>query len=121
MGYILDKYGRNNIEKTNEIWFLLYEVPAKTYKKWNQKSQLEIDDDKIVLVYKDIENSSKTIFINKDEQEEFEMTHTIIEGNLKINDPIDRYYNARHEFFNLCINEGQEVAVQRTLLKYSEK
>lgn len=119
-GYLLRKYGYGFIQETNDIWCLVYEISVQQYEEWFKTSLSEYDKNSTVLVYYDIENNQKHIAISKDEQENFESTHNVIFGKLSIKDDEDRYYNVRHEFFSTCLNEGQEVAIQRILKKYSK-
>lgn len=72
----------------------------------------ETDKDKIVCIYLDIENSKKVIVIPLEEQDAFESVNKTIRGKRTILDAQDRYFNTRYEYFNLCINEGQETAVK---------
>lgn len=115
VGKIIDKYGHGLINESNDIWCLLFESEAQRLKEipliWLDK----VDDKKIVVVYRDIENSSRMVAVSKDNQEEFEKTHNVVFGNSQINDYADRYYNTRHKFFEDCITDGQTTAVQKIL------
>lgn len=115
------KYGQGAIEKTNEIWCLVYEITAERYENSFHTHLNNIDKDDIVLVYFDIENNKKHIVINKSEQENFESTHKVVVGKLSIEDSIDRYFNTRFEFFNTCLNDGQDVAIKKLLNKTKNK
>ena len=114
IGQIIEKYGNGRIEKTNDIWCFLFELPAEKIKKIPLG---DVEKNQIMAVYQDIEDSSRMIAITKDEQEEFESTHNVVLGNSKIFDESDRYYNIRHKFFDACINSSQEEAIQKVLSK----
>ena len=119
-GYLLSKYGQGVIQETNHIWFFIYELSLQKYEEFFHSSFKEGDRDSTVLVYFDLENSQKYIAINKEKQKDFESTHQVIVGKSSIEDGFDRYYNARHEFFDLCLKDEQDVVVQKILTKYSK-
>ena len=96
IGNILDEYGNGKIKKTNNIWCYLFENGD-------------------AVVYCDIENKSRITCISKDIQEEFENTNKVVYGSNYIRDYSDRYYNTRYKFFNWCIEEGQEEAVNKVM------
>ena len=68
-------------------------------------------------ILEDLEDSTRVIVICKDKQEKFEATHNVVYGKSSILDYSDRYYNTRHQFFEECINDGQETAVKKVLSK----
>lgn len=115
---MLNEYGQY-IQETNGIWCLVYEISAQKYEELFIESLRELDKNSPVYVYFDIENSQRHVAINKEEKENFESTHSVIVGNLSIQDVADRYYNVSHEFFNSCLKDGQDIAVQKILTKYS--
>ena len=45
----------------------------------------------------------------------FETKNKVIRGKRTIEDAEDRYFNTRFEYFNLCIHEGQEIAIKTIL------
>ena len=47
----------------------------------------------------------------------FETKNKVIRGKRTIEDAEDRYFNTRYEYFNLCINEGQEAAIKTMLFE----
>lgn len=116
IGQILSDYS----QETNIIWCFVYEMSVQKYEECFNETLKEYDKNSTVLVYFDIENSQRYITINKEEQESFESTHKVIRGNLSIQDGADRYYNVRHEFFSSCLEDGQDVAIQKILTKYSK-
>lgn len=73
------------------------------------------DKDSIIAVYIDLENSKKVITIPIDNKVDFESTNNVIKGKRTIIDSADRYYNARYEFFSLCVNKGQNQALEMML------
>lgn len=118
VGEILEQYGEGLIENTNNIWCYALENEArKIYFSGVDRS----DPYKIWIVYMDLENNKKTIAISKENQEKFESTHKIAYKNPNIDDFSDGYYNIRHRFFEDCINEGQEIAIQKILAKPTDK
>lgn len=105
---IIEKYGNGLIKDSNNIWCYLYHT-------------FDRDHSKTIVVYQDLENSTKYMTIDVDKQDEFEATHNVVYGNLDIRDYNDRYYNIKHQFFEDCINDGQEIAVQKVLSKGIKK
>lgn len=115
VGKIIEKYGHGLIKESNNIWCLLFESETKYIKDIHFEYFDKIDGEKIAVVYRDLEDGSRMIAISKDNQEEFEATHNVVYGNSQISDYSDRYYNTRHKFFEYCITDGQDVAVQKIL------
>lgn len=120
VGKIIEKYGHGVIKESNNIWCLLFESEAKYIKGIPFDCFDQIDEEQIVVVYRDVEDSSRTVAISKDRQEEFEATHNVIFGDSQILDYSDRYYNIRHKFFNDCVIDGQDAAVEKILSKKPE-
>ena len=114
VGIVIEKYGHGLIKETNNIWCYLYELDSSKAKEISLQSG---DDNIQMVVYIDIENSSRVIAISKEEKEEFEATHKVVYGNQRIGNPIDRYYNTRHYFFEYCLKDGQDKAVKKILTK----
>ena len=114
IGKIIEKYGHGLIKESNNLWCFLFESEAKHIKGIPFD---EVNGNQIVVVYQDVEDSSKIIAISKDKQEQFEATHNVVFGKPQIYDYLDRYFNVRHEFFKDCITDGQGVAVQKILTK----
>ncbi len=100
---IIRDYGINTIKETNNILCYLYELKNG------------------VLVYLDLEDKAKAYAINKEEKEEFERTHKVVYGDTSILDCMGRYYNTRYKFFEDCINEGQETAVEKLLSREKQR
>lgn len=114
-GEIINKYSTGLIEQTNNIWFWFFNVPVSKYEEIFRTSLDGNAKDSIIAVYIDLENSKRVITIPIDKQDDFESTNNVIRGKRSIFDSADRYYNARYEFFNLCINEDQDLAVKMML------
>ena len=114
---LMKKYGQGLIESTNDMWFRYLETTGKFTKKYGLSDANKFDDNEPVVIYLDIEDTSKVVVLKKEEQEEFEKTHNIVHGDLNIVDCSGRYYNTRHKFFDLCLKENQEAAVKRLLKK----
>lgn len=119
--YLVEKYGKGVIQESNNVWYYVFKISAEKCEKYFNYPLNDFDKNCEVLVYMDIEDSERKIIISESEQEEFESTHNIIAGNLSIYDEMDRYYNVRSEFFRSCLKEGNDVAVQKILSKYSKK
>lgn len=100
---IIRDYGTNTIKETNNIWCYLYELKNG------------------MLVYLDLEDRAKAYEINKEAKEEFERTHKVVYGDTSILDGMGRYYNTRYKFFEDCINEGQEAAVEKLLSREKQR
>ncbi len=114
-GEIINKYGNGLIEPTNNLWFWFLDGSVSKYEEMFKTVLDETDKDRIVCIYLDLENSKKVIVVPIEEQDTFEAMHKVIRGKRTIFNAQDRYFNARYEYFNLCINEGQEIAI-RTML-----
>lgn len=120
VGKVIDKYGHGLIKDSNNIWCFLFESDAKAIREVFFPGIFldgNVRDDQVIVVYRDLENSERINFITKDKQEEFEATHKVVFGKSSILDPAGRYYNTRHQFFEDCINDGQEAAVKKVLSK----
>lgn len=115
VGKVIDKYGHGLIKESNNIWCFLFESDTKSIKGIPFALVETADDEDIAVIYRDLEDSSRMIAISKANQEEFEATHNVVFGNPQISDYSDRYYNIRHKFFESCITNGQEIAVQKIL------
>jgi len=115
LGEIINRYGNGLIAQTNNIWFWFSDMPIRKYEEMFSTSLDKTDKDSIIAVYIDLENSKRVIPIPIDKQIDFESTNNVIRGKRTIIDPADRYYSARCEFFNLCVNEGQNPAVKMVL------
>lgn len=115
VGEIINKYGNGFIESTNNLWFWFLDCSISQYEKMFKTISEETDKDRIVCIYLDIENSKKVIVIPFEERDAFETINKVIRGKRTILDSQDRYFNARYEYFNLCINEGQETAIKTML------
>ncbi len=120
VGRIIDKYGHGVIKESNNIWCFLFEAEAKKVKGSSFEHFDKVDEDQIVVVYRDIEDSSRIIAISKDNQGKFEATHNVVFGNLQILDYSDRFYNTRHKFFENCITDGQDTTVQKILSRHKD-
>lgn len=116
-GEIINKYSNGLIEQTNNIWFWFCNMSIKEYEKMFGTSLDNDDKDSTIAVYIDLENSKKVTTIPINKQLEFESTNNVIRGKRTIIDSTDRYYNARYEFFNACVNEGQDLAVKMMIQK----
>lgn len=114
---IINKYGNGLIEPTNNLWFWFFDISVSQYEKMFKTVSNETDKDRIVCIYLDLENSKKIIAIPLEEQDAFEAMNKVIRGKRTIYDAQDRYFNTRYEYFNLCINEGQETAIKTMLNK----
>ena len=114
---IMKKDGYGAIKETNNIWCYMFETKAKNI---TGVFLPNIDKDKVVVVYWDLENNTKYVVIPKEEQKEFEAKNKVVYGNIRIGDYTDRYYNTRHKFFEDCIKVGQEEAVQKILTKTNQ-
>lgn len=109
---IINKYSNGLIKQTNNIWFWFFNMKVREYEEMFSTSLDKADKDSTIAVYFDLENSTKVITIPIDEQIDFESNNNVIRGKRTIDDPVDRYYNARYEFFNLCVNKEQDLAVK---------
>lgn len=116
------------IEDTNDIYLLMYEGEIEIIERILGKEYVESslgqyakDKNNIAVYYIDIENPLKKIIVPIEKQDEFEKTHTVVIGKQTIYDCNDRYYNLRSEFFDTCIKQDQEQAVQLVLQKYKRK
>ncbi len=113
---IIDKYGHGLIMDTNNIWCIYCVTKLSKVKQipvfYNDK---EPDLNDTVYIYKDIEDSTKTIAVSVDSREQFEATHKVTYGNYNIQDNEDRYNNIRFQFFNDCIQENQDIAIEKIL------
>lgn len=109
---IINKYSNGLIEQTNNIWFWFCDISIKEYEKMFSTSLDNDDKDSIIAVYIDLENSKRVATIPINKQVEFESTNNVIRGKRTIIDSADRYYNARYEFFNACVNKGEKPAVE---------
>lgn len=118
-GHLLSEYCQGYIEETNGIWCLVYEMSVQKYEDGFNTTLNEYDKDDMVLVYFDLENNQRHTVISKEEQETFESSHDVIYGKPSITDGCDRYYNVRRAFLDLCLKEGQDVAVKKVLTMYS--
>ena len=118
LDYCIEKHGYGKVRQTNEIWLFMFECPIRTFERMFNIRLIEEDKSKIIEYYTDIENKAKHAIVLKGNQEEFERKHNIITGKKDILDYIDRYNNARHEFFISCVEEGQNRAVKMILEKY---
>lgn len=114
-GEIINKYSTGLIEQTNNIWFWFLNMPVGKYEEIFSTSLSKTDKDSIIAVYMDLENSKKVITIPIDKQDDFESANYVIRGNRSIVDSGDRYYNARYEFFKLCVSGDQNLAVKMML------
>lgn len=112
---IIHKYSNGLIKQTNNIWFWFFDVSVRTYEEIFSTTLDMMDKDRIVAVYRDLENSTRVITIPIENQGEFESNNNVIRGKRTIIDSEDRYYNTKYEFFNLCINGDQDLAVNRML------
>ncbi len=119
---IINNYSYGNIKETNGILVYLVERVAERakvlYDDEEFKKKYNLDsyrDDQVLVFYRDLENFEINYVIKKEDQEEFEKTHTVIYGKPTIFDHEDRYHNARYNFFRTLINDGQEEAVSRAL------
>ncbi len=115
MGEIINKYGNGLMEPTNKLWFWFFDVTVGQYEKMFEKELEETDKDRMVCVYLDLENAQRVMVIPIEEQDAFEAINKVIRGKRSIFNAHDRYFNTRYEYFNLCISEGQDVAI-KTLL-----
>lgn len=120
VGKVIEEYGHGVIKESNNIWCLLFETEAKKVKGSSFEHFDKVDEDQIVVLYQDIENSFRTIAISKANQEEFEATHNVVFGKPHIYDSSDRYYNTRRQFFEDCITNGQEEAVKKILSRQKD-
>lgn len=126
-----DEYGINNYlichidfpEETNGIYVYTFEQTIGWFEEiWGSDlSYLNKDKTKKVIYYVDIENCSKYELVLKENQKEFESSHNVITGKPNIYDAGDRYNNARNQFLDLCIKEGQEKATKLILEKYPKR
>ncbi len=114
-GKIIAKYSNGLIKETNKLWFYLTNMLASNYEKIFNKQLDNIAKDSIVCVYIDIENSNIVTCVTLDKQPDFEEANKILRGNRHINDYQDRYYNIRYKFFKLCIELGEEEAINNLL------
>ncbi len=121
VGEIIDKYGRGLIEPTNNLWFWFLDCSVSQYEKMFKTISKETDKDRIVCIYLDIENSKKVIAIPIEEQDTFESVNKVIRGKRTILDANDRYFNTRYKYFNLCINKGQEIAIETMLCEENHR
>ncbi len=112
---IINKYGKGLIEETNNLWFWFLDVSISQYEKIFRKTLEKTDKDRMVSVYLDLENSQRILVISLEEQVAFETKNKVIRGKRTIEDAEDRYFNTRFEYFNLCIHEGQEIAIKTIL------
>jgi hypothetical protein len=112
---LVDKYGSGKIRQSNNIWCYYFENEGKKLKYYIYTEKEDFTDDDIVVVYIDIENEHRTVAIKKENQEEFEKNNIVVYGNMSIQDPYDRYYNTRLQFFKECLANGQEAAVTKML------
>ena len=117
VGKLIGKYGSGLINKTNNIWCCLCEVPASIAKSVFGIKLATANENERVIVYFDIENAAIKVAIKKEEQADFEASHKVVFGKQTIYDCTDRYFNTRQQFFSDCIEHGQEVSVQRLLEK----
>ena len=117
VGKVIEKYGHGLIKDSNNIWCFLFESEARNIRGISFDGFDSIPEDQVMVVYQDLEDNTRVIVICKDKQEEFESTHNVVYGKSSILDYSDRYYNTRHQFFEDCINDGQETAVKKVLSK----
>ena len=114
---IIEKYGSGAIKETNNIWCYLYDTAASRIKDVSTVNPNSFDDNEVVAIYRDIEDSTRIMAIKKEEKESFEASHKVVFGDSQILDGNDRYYNTRRMFFDACIKESQEEAVEKLLTK----
>ena len=105
------KYTQGNIKETNDIWFLLGEYTSDSYREYYGETTKEAN----VLVYINLENEFMHQVIGLDGQKSFEACHRVIKSERQNN--WGMYYKIRDEFFVSCINDGQDIAVQKVLSK----
>lgn len=108
---VISKYGRGSITETNNIWCWLVDISARKYETIFNKALDDFSRNDLVSVYRDLENSKKTIVIPYTEQASFEATHKVVRGKRYIADFEDRYCNTRYPFFDLCLKESEEAAI----------
>lgn len=119
--YVISHYGYGLIEDTNNLWFYYEELPfSKLGKLYSPPLTIE-NKNSLFIVYLDLENSSKSMVIKKENQSLFEEYNKVIYGKRDINDSIDRHYNTRYRFFSLCLKYGQEKAVLQMLYEEHER
>ena len=74
------------------------------------------DSDVEYCMYKDIETEVYDyVQVPIEKCDEFERTHNVIIPKTWLNDAL--YYEIQRDFFNMAVNEGQEVACQKILSK----
>lgn len=105
------KYRQGIIKETNDIWLLLGEYTPDSYRECYEETTEEAD----VLVYINLENEFMHQAIGLDEQKSFETCHRVIKSERQ--DNWRMYYKIRDEFLVNCINDGQDIAVQKVLNK----
>lgn len=118
LDYCIDQ--KLDIKKTNDIWMYMFECPIEEWERITNTKISEEDKSKVIVWYANIENLSNEELVLKEKQKEFESTHKVVTGKETILDCYDRHYNLRHEFFTSCVEEGQDIAVQKILKKYSK-
>ncbi len=116
---IINKFGNGIIKETNKIWFYFLNMPLSKYEEIFNKSLGGMNRDSIVSVYLNLENAKEVIAIPLEKKTDFESKNIVVRGKQSIDDPSDRYYNKRYNFFKLCITEGQDLAIKRMLEKES--
>ena len=109
-----------NLEKTNDIWVFMCELP---YVSCTLRFKAFLDEKYInqnISIYQNIE-SRVLKFVAEEDKKEFESKHKVIDGNPDISDFFDRYNNVRFNFFKSMINDGQEKAVEKKLSLYKKR
>ena len=118
VGNVMSKYGYGAIKESNDIWVYMWESKASRFKDVTFIGfDGPIDENQMAVLYQDLEIGNRMIVVNKAKQEEFERTHKIVRRDPNIIDPGDGYYNRKYHFFDDCIKEGQEIAIQRVLFQ----
>lgn len=106
------KYTQGKIIDTNNLWFLLGIYSAEKYRCVFSEEPDMLNDS---LVYINLENEKMRVVIDLNQKEVFESEHVII--NTSSEDDWSSYYKMREKFFVDCVNEGQEIAVEKILRK----